>query len=144
MPVTLQLEGFDDFLQTFRDLPVALADQARGIVHDAAEAAYQQIRAGYPVVSGQTQQGMQIHYVDAGPLHPKAVVENRWYVSLFLELGVAHEGTSPRFTRRTHRSRGSVPPRPHFFPIARAYQRAMDDLIAHALEAAGFTVTGGR
>ena len=109
------------YIQALEGWPQAIADAARPIIERHAQQAYEQIRAGYPVVSGTLRDGLTIRDTSKGPLHPSMTVENDvYYAKIFEAGGATTAGPKPA---------GRV-----FIPISVRERRAMRAEVVELLE----------
>jgi hypothetical protein len=76
------------YAQALEGWPAHLADEARPIVERHAKQAFDDIRAGYPVVTGKLKAGLALT-LDSRPLHPSATLENEVYYAKIFEAGGA-------------------------------------------------------
>ena len=110
------------YIQALEGWPQAIADAARPIIDQHAQAAYDQIKAGYPVVTGKLRDGLKIiRDSSKGPLHPSVKVANFVvYAKIFEAGGATTAGPKPA---------GRV-----FVPISVRERRAMRNEIVELLE----------
>jgi len=80
------------YLQAMQGWPAAVAEAAAPIIERHAKAAYRDIQAGYPVVSGTLRDGLTITNETAGPMHPAWTLENTVYYAKIFEAGGATTG----------------------------------------------------
>jgi hypothetical protein len=115
----------DEFRRALQDLPQHLGDEAREIVHFAAEGVGREILEAYPQTpDNDLKQGMRVVHKDDGPLHARSIVENTSHLSNWYE-----NGTQERHTK-LGRNRGRMPPAHVFVPrIIRARRRMEATLV---------------
>lgn len=129
----LRIDGLAELEVQLRDLPTTLADEARGIVHAAADNAKREIFEAYPRESGTLRAGLRVDHVDT-PYTAVAVLTNTtWYATLF------EVGSQERHTK-AGLNRGRMPPGRVFFPIERRANRRMRETLLELI-ARFFTVT---
>ena len=81
--------GMDAYRQSLLGWPAEVADQARPILEGHAHAAYAQIYAGYPVVTGRLRAGLTLADTSPSALHPRWTLENAVYYAKIFEAGGA-------------------------------------------------------
>lgn len=91
MTRTMQL-----YIQALEGWPVTLAEAARPIIERHAQQAFDDIKAGYPVVSGTLRDGLYLKDTNKGPLHPSVTVGNDvFYAKIFEAGGMTTAGPQP-------------------------------------------------
>ncbi len=109
------------YIQALEGWPTAIAEAARPIIERHARQAYEQIRAGYPVVTGRLRDGLTIRDTSTGALHPSMTIENDvYYAKIFEAGGMTTAGPKPA---------GGV-----FVPISVRERRAMRAAVVALLE----------
>jgi len=132
----VQWDGLAEFQASLKRLPDELAGGVGPIVLRHARVAEQDIRAAYPVRTGNLREGMRTEMIAAGRFGAAARVVNRAPHS-----GIFESGTQARHTK-IGANRGAMPPGNVFIPIAMRERRAMYEDIKDYLRAMGFVVTG--
>ena len=109
------------YIQALEGWPVEVADAARPIIERHAKAAFEEIKAGYPVVTGKLRDGLTIKDTSKGALHPSVTIENDvYYAKIFEAGGMTTAGPKPA---------GRV-----FIPISVRERRAMRAEVVDLLE----------
>lgn len=109
------------YIQALEGWPQAVADEARPIIERHAKQAFEDIKAGYPVVTGTLRDGLYLKNTDKGPLHPSMTVGNDvYYAKIFEAGGMTTAGPKPA---------GRV-----FIPITVRERRAMRAEVVDLLE----------
>jgi hypothetical protein len=141
----LTFTGLDQLMQDLQRLPVALRDEAAGIIHETATGALEEIRAGYPEGRrGGLKRGLKSTF-STSDFGTAGVVKNSSPHAFIFEQGTQARyiqtlplGRAKNFGYR----RGAMPPGRVFIPIAIRRRRAMYAALTEVVRRAGFQVTG--
>lgn len=125
----------DEFRKALRNLPKELADEAQGVVMDAANGAKAEIVAAYPEVTGRLKHGVKVT-TEFSAFGASAVVKSSAKHSHLYEYGsqVRHTNIGA--------NRGAMPPRPVFVPVVVRRRKQMYEGLIRLLQRAGFQVSG--
>ena len=130
-------EGLTELREQLRRLPAALAQEAQGIVTDAAQAAKADIVAAYPERTGNLRQHVTIGTGSAvGRFGASVILFNNAKHAWIFENGSV--------TRKTHLGahRGEMPPGNVFIPRVIRHRRRMWARFKALLTRHGLTVSG--
>jgi hypothetical protein len=116
--------GLDAYEAELAAWPADTADAAAEKVKARAQSAYEQIRANYPVITGQLRDGLTIRDTTPNPLQPKWTVQNEVIYARIFESGGMTSG-------------GPKAPGKAFVPTAMRERRAMKDEIIAVVKATG-------
>jgi hypothetical protein len=72
----LRWEGLDDYADQLTAWPMEAAMDAQAKVERSADAAFQTIQSGYPVVTGRLRAGLELRNVTVDALHPRMELRN--------------------------------------------------------------------
>lgn len=138
MSVTLQWDGLDEFKRELFGLPEDLGAEADRIVDATANAAAEEIRAGYGShrVTGNLQDHVFVSRLDRGKVTAARIVKNTAPHAFIFE-----NGTQARHTD-LGANRGAMPPGHVFVPVIVRRRRAMNEELKALLVSKGLTVTG--
>jgi len=136
MSASVTWRNLDEFRSTLSQLPADLTAQAKGILHEAADAAAAEIRAAYPVSTGALVRGVRVSEGRHG----------RWAGAYRVRSTAPHatifeQGTKPRQTKKGA-NRGFMPAADIFVPIAIRHRARMWPALKAIVEKAGFEVHG--
>ena len=88
--------GMDFYRQALLGWPATVAREAAPILERHARTAYDDIRAGYPVVTGHLRDGLTLTDTSPSPLHPQWTLENDVvYAKIFEAGGATTAGPKP-------------------------------------------------
>lgn len=143
---SLRWDGLDELKEWLRTLPEHLTEEAAGIVTRAAVNAAEDIRAAYPVRTGNLRRGVRVNRIDgSNPLASGgggrhlavgAVVYNNAPHAFMFE-----HGTEARQTD-LGANRGSMPAGHVFIPRVIRHRRHMYDQLRALMERSGLRTTG--
>lgn len=142
--VSLTLDLFDDLREALRNLPEDLHDEAFGIMESTADAAMNDIRAAYPVKTGNLRNGV-IKEVRAGLLKTVTVIKNTAPHAWIYEHGTAARhftGTDKSGRHYIIGDRGQAKAGNVFIPRMIRSRRQFYDDVAELMERHGLLVTG--
>ena len=156
MAARVEWQGLAAFRDQLRKLPADLRAEGGAIVYAHAQRAYTQIHAAYPVgpgrkgkAGGNLKRGMRIDYQTGKGLSEEfgvgVVVRNRAEHAWLFENGSEARQVSriqPGRAGNWGLSRGKMPPKPTFIPIAIRVRAQMYRQLEALLAKAGFQVTG--
>jgi len=136
--------GLDELRAALLQLPEDLASDAESIVNDAAQAAFDEIYAAYPVRTGNLRNGLKVqtlsHAFDARvgsrALGAGAILYNNAPHAYMFE-----HGTEARHTD-IGADRGRMPPGKVFIPRVMRHRRRMYEELVAMMESHGLLVTG--
>jgi len=128
--------GLAELREALRNLPADLTAEASHVVEGAANAAAADIKAGYPVRTGNLRDHVFVSHRDKGRFSAGAVVKNTAKHANIFEVG----------TQARHNSlganRGSMPPGHVFVPAVIKRRRIMYEQLKALLERHGLKVSG--
>ncbi len=134
---SFQLVGLDELRQALRNLPEEMADEARSIVTDQAEAAGAEIRGVYPEgKTGNLRAGLSVTPQAASRFGAVALVKSASRHAHLFEFGTTQRRS--RFGNRGRMPKG--PDSERMIPIAIRRRRTMTQLLIDLVRRAGFTV----
>jgi hypothetical protein len=138
--------GLDEFRAAMKALPAQLTTQADSIVRQSAELAAGQMRARYPVKTGNLRRGVRVTY-QRSEAHTSATVQNvAPHASIYEHGTVARHyvGTDKlgRHYVGERSDRGSMPPGNVFWPVYYARRRQMFAALKDLLRREGLLVSG--
>jgi hypothetical protein len=128
--------GLDELKAALRTLPADLAGEASHIVEAAANAAEADIKAGYPVRTGDLRDHVLSQALSTGAFSAGIVVKNTSKLAY-----IAENGTQARHTA-LGANRGSMPPLHVFIPAVIKRRRVMYAQLKDLCERKGIRVTG--
>lgn len=130
----LTFTGLDELRAAMRELPETLTAEASHIIEAAANGAAADIKAAYPVRTGNLLDHLTVTHFDQGRYVAAALVKNTSKHAWLVE-----NGSQARHTA-IGANRGSMPPAHVFVPrVMRARRRMYEELVA-LLERNGLTV----
>jgi Bacteriophage HK97-gp10, putative tail-component len=132
----LVINGLDELRQALRELPHELAAEASHIVTGAANGAAADIKAAYPVRTGNLRDHLSVESFPASGAGAKAVVKNTARHAVLFE-----NGTQARHTK-IGANRGAMPPGHVFVPRVIKARRRMYQELADLLRRQGLQVSG--
>jgi hypothetical protein len=128
--------GLAELREALRNLPAELTAEASHVVEGAANAAAADIKAAYPVRTGNLRDHVFVSHRDKGRFSAGAVVKNTAKHAHLFEVG----------TQARHNSlganRGSMPPGNVFIPAMIKRRRVMYEQLKALLERHGLRATG--
>jgi hypothetical protein len=128
--------GLAELREQLRNLPAELTGEASHLVEGAANAAAADIKAGYPVRTGNLRDHVFVSHRDKGRFSSGAVVKNTAKHAHIFEVG----------TQARHNSlganRGSMPPGNVFIPAVIKRRRAMYEQLKALIDRNGLKVSG--
>jgi hypothetical protein len=128
--------GLAELREALRNLPADMTAEASHVVEGAANAAAADIKAGYPVRTGNLRDHVFVSHQDKGRFSAGAVVKNTAKHAALFEHG----------TQARHNSlganRGSMPPGRVFIPAVIKRRRIMYQQLRALLERHGLKVSG--
>ena len=132
--------GFKELRAALQALPAELAEEAAGIVSDAADDAVHDIVGSYPYRTGNLRKGVKRKDIKVGPYGPGVKVMNTSPLADIYEKGsqVRHYYTVKGKKHLT----GRMPARPTFVPAVVKARRAMNRQLIALLQRSGAVVTG--
>jgi len=133
----LVFDGLDELREALRNLPAELAGEASHIVEGAANGAAADIKAAYPVRTGNLRDHLTVTHVDQGKYSAGAIVKNTAKHAALFEFG-----TQARHTD-IGANRGSMPPGRVFITRAIKARRQMYTALKDLLVRKGLLVSGG-
>lgn len=136
MSVELHWSGLEELRAELRRLPAELTGEASHIVEGAANAAAADIKAAYPVRTGNLRDGLTVTHFDQGRFSAGAIVKNKAKHAYIFEIG-----TQTRHTA-IGANRGSMPPGRVFIPRVIRARRRMYELLKALLVRKGLLVSG--
>ena len=128
--------GLDELKQALRTLPADLTGEASHIVQNAAGAAEADIKAGYPVRTGDLRDHVLSAPLPTGAFARGMVVKNTSKLAYIFE-----NGTQARHTS-LGANRGSMPPGHVFLPAVIKRRRIMYSELKDLVTRHGLMVTG--
>jgi len=134
MSAHLQWDGLAELMEALQRLPDDLKAGVGPIVLAHATTAERDIRAAYPVRTGNLRDGMHVQTINAGRFGAAAVVMNR-----APHAGIYENGTQARHTS-IGANRGAMPPGNIFVPIVMRERRAMYADLIDYVHRMGFEV----
>ena len=133
----LQLQGLEELRAALRKLPSELKAEARHIVDGAANGAAADIKAAYPVRTGNLRDGVSVEHTDPSTFAAGAIVKNKSKHAWIFE-----NGTQARHNA-LGANRGAMPPGRVFIPTVIKKRRQMQDKLIDLVKRQGLQVTGG-
>lgn len=94
MTVTFTLDGLDEAIAEFRATPGAMTADARDVVESEGQAAANEIRVQYPVLSGELRSGVGVEAMREGDAVAGVRVVSRAPEAIWYEYGTAARHTS--------------------------------------------------
>lgn len=140
MSARVKWEGLTELRAELRRLPAALAEEARLIVHSAAEAAGDRIRHDYPRKAGNLADHVTVEQVGSGPFGAGYIVKSTAKHAFIFEHGTQarHYLTVNGVKHLT----GKMPPAHVFVRNATRSRREMYELLKEMLIEHGLRVSG--
>jgi hypothetical protein len=136
MSARIVWNGLEELKEQLRNLPTELTAEAGHIVEGAANAAAADVKAAYPVRTGNLRDHVFVSHRDKGRFSAGAVVKNTAKHAWIFENG----------TQARHNSiganRGSMPPGNVFIPAMIKRRRVMYQQLKTVLERHGLRVSG--
>lgn len=136
MSVTLKWDGLEAFKAELDKLPEDLTTDADPIVHTAADSAAEDIKAAYPVRTGNLRNHVYVSQRDKGKDTSVWMVKNTAKHAFIFE-----NGTQARHTS-IGANRGAMPPGHVFIPAVIKRRRQMYQRLKDLLARKGLVVTG--
>lgn len=127
MPVRMELKGFDELLRELETLPATLRAASDPILLRHARVGEAQVKAAYPVVTGNLRDGVTIEERVARGVAVLYTLRSGSPHAHLYEFGTAH--TAPKAT---------------FLPITDRERRAATVAVADVVRAEGLTVGGDK
>jgi HK97 gp10 family phage protein len=125
MKAKFQIDGMKALYAYFQALPDDVKEEARGIVHAAAEAAYRDVYAALPVVTGYLRSQLRVVAGEPSPTEALSYLENTARYAAYVEFG-------------TH----DTPPHNSFYPPVLRHRLMMWLALSLMVQKKGLTVTG--
>lgn len=136
MSTKFVFEGLEELKKALQALPDELTDEAREIVRTAATDAAEDIKAAYPVRTGNLRSHVFVTQFDRGRLSTGFVVKNT-----AKHANIFESGSQARHTA-IGANRGAMPPGHVFVPRVIRYRRRMWAGLKAMLVAYGLVVSG--
>lgn len=136
MSNTLRFDGLAELREQLRNLPAELTAEASRIVDGAANGAAAEIKAAYPVYTGNLRDHLVVTHTEGGKWSAGAIVKNTAKHAWLVE-----HGSQARHTD-IGANRGSMPARPIFVPAVMRARRRMYESLKQLLVRNGFQVSG--
>lgn len=136
--------GLEELRAQLRNLPADCAEEASGIVDEAAREAQATIEAGYPVVSGRLRAGLRVTHVHEGKYAAGAVLKNTAKHAWLYDNGseARHYVSGGGARHATGKMWGRRPPTHLFVRTVIRARRRMYEKLKGLLTRKGFTVSG--